>query len=232
MPKSKQILQEECDSLLRRSNTLAERRQAYLKIYVRSLSERFVSIDYSLNEVRRLSEPTGSTESSNQFQDHDQRRDFYLNCFWAFGYSAFDILAHIINTVHHAVKDESKVSFGRAAHGYDTITPKTFHGKEEIPANILTKLKRTTNKFYFKRLAGYRQCCLHRRAVCLQTQTTRVSFSYADSTSAGGCEHLTSICDDLDDMRPKFTNNTLLDKTCQTIRDGIENDITEILGML
>lgn len=250
MPKRKTTLQEECDSLLRRCARLAPTRQKHLRVYVTSLMERFGAIDYALFAVNRLKDPIISKDPSISILDNvigttepagddDQRRDcdlafeqkrhFYLNSFWAFSFSALDILANIINMVYHAVKGERNVSFARLADGYRS---KRFRGQETIPATILAKLEETTKRFYFKRLERFRHCCLHRRAVCLRDNTTTDSTAYDYFASASDCRRTTWICDVPDQLPPRFNKNKLLEEECQAIRKGIEEDVITILGLL
>lgn len=186
MPRRRKTLSEQCESLLRRHDRLASRTKGRLRVYVTSLLERFLSMDYSLSELQRLirlaTQPT--TEDCAPFKNYKQKREFYANCFWAFSYSIFDILSHIVNTLHPAVKDESRVSFVKAGKGYKSL-PKDARGDSEIPEKLRTKLGTITRRNYFKRLAGYRQCCLHRRAVCVFEEERKLSVSeaYFDSTA-------------------------------------------------
>lgn len=185
MAKRGKTFSEVCESLIKRHNSLASRSRGRLDVYVASLRERFASMDYSLREVQRLikvaTHPT--TEDYGPFKDYKQKRDFYANSFWSFSYSVFDILAHIVNTLHPAVTDESKVSFLPAGKGYKSL-PSNARGKCEIPESLRTKLARIATHTYFKRLARYRQCCLHRRAVCSKEKVTEETVSSAYATSA------------------------------------------------
>lgn len=235
MPRHRKTLAEECHSLLKRHDTLPPRGKQRFSVYIASLVERFVSLDHSLNELRSLTgiAAQSTTETSHPFEDFRQRRDFYASCYWAFAYSVFDILAHIVNTVHPAVTDESKVSFLHASLGYNKLGP-LYRGQVTIPIGIQDQLKKTTNRQYFKRLAAYRQCSLHRRAVCVAEELTKVSVSipYVGSTSKLDPSVVTWICDDPDDMVAKFTKKRKLEAECETIRTGVEEDVRKILRSL
>lgn len=235
MPKRRKTFVEECESLLKRHDSLASRTKGRLRVYVASLLERFSSMDYSLSELQRLiglaTQPT--TENYDPFENYKQKRDFYADCFWSFSYSVFDILSHILNTLHPAVKDESKVSFVRAGQGYQSLS-KEARGKAELPEKLRTKIATITNRNYFKRLAAYRQCCLHRRAVCVGEESTRVSLSipHAASTAKNEPKIITWICDDPDDMVPKFKKKRGLEDECAEIRTGIVEDVRQLIRVL
>lgn len=235
MPKTRKTLPEECHGFLKRHDRLASRRKRNLKVYLASLEERFASIDYSLIELRRLAGLSGqsTTDTHHPFEDHRQKRDFYASCFWTFAYSVFDVLAHIVNAVHPAVTDESKVSFLRASHGYNKLQPRD-RGQVAIPNGIQDQIRKTTNRQYFKRLAAYRQCCLHRRAVCVAEQSTEVSVSipYVGSTAKLEPSVVTWICDDPADLVAKFAKRRQLEVECETIQKGAEDDVRKILRAL
>ena len=235
MPKRKKSLSEECESLINRQATLGSRKKHNLSIYVASLAERFASMDYALAELCKYCRLPGqsTTESYNPFVDHQQKRDFYANCFWAFGYSAFDVVAHVVNLIHPVVKDETQVSFVRAAYGYGSISKAQLTG-DPLPGPVLTKIKKTTEKRYFKRLKSYRQCSLHRRAVCVCEEMTKVSLSvpYAGSKAEVEPRVVTWICDDPDKMTPKFSLKRRLEDEAGKLRSSIETDITEMVRLL
>lgn len=235
MVKRRTTLREECEQLLVRHNHLAARPQRHLGIYVRSLQARFSSMDYSLSELQRLidlaTQPT--TEDHSPFESQQEKRAFYSDCFWSFSYSVFDILANIMNTVHREVKDEAWVSFAYAANGYNSI-PNRVRGTSDLPVDVRKTVAAITKRQYFKRLAGYRRCSLHRRAVCARESLTQVSLSapYQHTTDPNESKMVVLICDDPEDMAPKFSKQRLLEDECAQIRSSIEEDVRKIIRIV
>lgn len=215
MATRKKTVADECTALLRRHDTLSNLRKSHLGVYIGSLTERFASIDYALQQIRRRFAST--TDDVRPFQTPAQERDFYVNCFWSFSYSVFDILAHVVNTVHRRIAAERDVSFLRS--------------KSAFPPPIRNRMDRISRRWYFIRLRSFRQCCLHRRTVCVQDTTTTKSISmpYVGSTATTGTLTVAFLCDSTEDMKPKFNAKRNLLKECETMRTEIENDVRSVL---
>lgn len=234
-------LQEECEILLKRHKAPADSKEDRLGIYIRTLLGRFSSVDYSLTELQQfthlIASATKSTTTENYapFKNYEHKRDFYVDCFWSFSYSVFDILSHIVNMIHPAVKltEESKVSFAGAGQGY-TKLEKVARGPSEIPDKVRETMTKIRNRPYFKRLGRYRQCCLHRRAVCVRDEWQTVSYSmpYPTTTSKDESRIVSLICDDPDDMVPSFDKKRSLGDECAAIRKGIEEDVRKVIQVL
>jgi hypothetical protein len=230
MPKRKKTLEEECEALLRR-----HKGKRYLRIYVESLIERFAGVEYALRQIQALS--TSTSESCEPFRTQLERRDFYTNCFWAFAYSAFDILANIINVVYPLAKDEAWTSFGRALTEYDSLSAKNRGSGSSLPPALHKRIVRIGNSRYFGQLSGFRQCCLHRRAVCVEDEETTVSRSapyvdWTDSTAPPAPRVVTIICDKADEMQPRFRKRTNLINLCQKIHYRIQDDMKATLRLI
>lgn len=232
MPKRRKTVDDECEALLQRAaNSLSTRRTKHLEIYLRSLTQRLKELDYSLEELN--SRLRATTESTGDSLSRQEKRDFYSSSLWAFAYSLFDILAHVVNVVYPIVSDESKVSFFGAVNGYNRLSAKV-RTSESLPSKLTARLRKITNRQYFKRLRSYRQCCLHRRAVCVEetVTTTTVSLPYADTTSRQASCVNTVLCDDPNDMKPRFTKMRDLQRECETIRNTVREDVADALRLV
>jgi hypothetical protein len=232
MAKHRKTLDEEAAALEERvAEIVSSRRKTYLRIYLASLMQRLKEVDYASERLGSLSSRT--TESSAEGLTRQAKRDFYANCFWALAYSVLDILAHVVNTVHRVVTDESKVSFLAAAHSYSRVPPRA-KTSGSLPVKLTSRRQKIENRQYFKRLQAYRQCCLHRRAVCVSetVTTTTVSMAYADTTSGQEPVIKTVLCDDPNDMKPKFAKGRDLENECATVGKTLREDITTVLRLI
>jgi hypothetical protein len=232
MPRHRKRVDEEAAALEQRAATvIRNRRKAHLRVYVGSLIQRLKEVDYASERLQSLS--TETTESTAQGLNRRAKCDFYANCFWALAYSVLDIVAHVINTVHPIVTDESKVSFLGAAHGYNRVSTRA-RTSGSLPLKLTSRLQKIANRPYFKRLQAYRQCCLHRRAVCVSetVTTTTVTVAYADTTSGQAPLIKTVLCDDPNDMKPKFAKGRDLEKECATVRKSLREDIATVLRLI
>ncbi len=232
MPKRRRTVDDECAELLQRAaNSLGIRSNRNLRIYLGSLTQRLKELDYALEELNSCLRAT--TESTGEGLSRQEKRDFYSSCLWAFAYSLFDILAHVVNVVHPIVSDESKVSFLGAVNGYNFVPAKA-KTSGSLPRGLTARLHKIANRQYFKRLRTYRQCCLHRRAVCVEetvTTTTR-SLPYADTTSGEDPRVKTVLCDDPNDMKPRFTKVRDLERESETIRNTVREDVADALRLV
>jgi len=230
MPKVRKSIAALCDDLTAKHAALGQRQKRKLGIYVGSLKERLLEVEYACDQIK--------TYSSQQMVEattgppRQRKREFYTTCFWAFSYSIFDILAHVVNTIHPVISDESKVSFLGAKNGYQSAhaAAKTSY---TLPSNIKDAIFQISNRTYFKRLHGYRQCGLHRRAVCTREEYTTSSLSAPYTTSAATDDWLvTLICDDPDNLKPKFAQRRSLCNETAMIRKGIDGDIRKLFRLL
>ena len=244
MAPRRKTFHEECQNLLKRYDGLDPGERERLQVYVTTLEERLGSVDYALSELHEAMYPsfpsatwlldvteTGSGARQNEItQGGEKKRDFFANHFWAFTYSIFDVLAHIVNTVHPVVRDESEVSFSMASKAYKGISSKI----GTMPDDILDCFKATTRRMYFKRLRKYRHCCLHRRSVCIfgGSATLKPSPGYDGSTSEIEIP-VFWICDDPNEIiHPKCDKHRNLESECKRIRTGVEEDVVKCLRLL
>lgn len=234
MPRRKKTLRDESDALLDRHRSLPATRRKQLRVYVESLNERIISLRYAFAQAQRYSEGPPTTETYAPFSDRPQKRDFYTNAFWAFSYSCLDILAHVVNMIHPLVNDESKIGFNWAAKNYKDL-PKKYQGQAtSIPAQTVDVMAKIAKSRYFARLSRYRQCCLHRRAVCIMEETTtrKLSTAYTESTAPHESPIVALICDDPDNIKPKFDKKRSIDGECQNLLDFVEEKAKAILRSL
>lgn len=225
-------IQDELAGLASRHATLSKPQKTRLGIYVGSLRARLIEIQYASKQINRLS--ISSTEEPEPFEDVGGKREFYANCFWALSYSAYDILAHIVNVIHRKITNERYVSFGKLATNYSGSPNQHTDSAIAIPQDAIDAAKRIRNRQHFKRLDGYRHTYLHRRGVCLKDSITteKLSTAYQNSTDPQPVNLITLVCDDPDELSPKFDKQRKLCVECDTIYRELVEDLKSILRVL
>lgn len=175
-----------------------------------------------------------TTATAKIIPDPTEQIGFYANAFWAFAYSLFDILANVINVVHPVSQSESKVSFAQAAKDYKDLTTVHRGSRKQLPPLLVKRLQTVVGNSTFKRLSVYRQCCLHRREVCLGQGTTPqiVSEPYVGTTAIDEPEIVLLVCDNPDVLDPKFSSQRQLLDECEVVGKFVKTELVTILDML
>lgn len=228
----KKTIRETADALLGHyKKSLSAPDTDALRTYIESLTQRFASMEYALEQIRAVARAEATTTVSyDPFENFRQKHEFYTDAFWTFGYSLFDITAHVMNIIHPLQDEESKVAFGRALF---TVSPEYKGAKTPYSTKLNNRLKTIYKNRHFNRLKGYRQCCLHRRAVAVKDDISISSVSHPYSHTTVPTTIIEStICDDVDALTPKFKKGRQLDLECDEIRDFIEDNVRAILSIL
>lgn len=239
MPETEETIADVCKALRGRKRWQnAPDRRKRLQVYSESLSERFVFIQHSFVKMRQAAtEVVSQTKgTSDAILDSEERLAFYANSFWAFAYSMFDILANVINVVHRRCKDESRVSFKKAATDYEDLRECQRGPCKKLPVNLLRRIERVTANETFERLSQYRHCCLHRRAVWLgRGKAPRdLRGPYApDSTAINQESDVILVSDDPEEMGdPASKPNRNLSVECEKIGTFVKTELIAILKIL
>ena len=118
---------------------------------------------------------------------------------------------------------------------WDRLLTEKYRGaRKQLPAALVTQLQAVIRIGTFKRLSHYRQCCLHRREVCLGQGTTPkiVSSPYVGTTAIDKPETVLLVCDDPHAIRPEFTSQRQLLDECEAVGKFVKKELITILGIL
>lgn len=148
------------------------------------------------------------------------RRYFYVDAFFAFLYSAFDIVSHVINSKCRLHMKENQIKFC-------SINEKL--GKKKKGTKIQALYNKISAKRYFKELKKYRNCSTHRRQIYLETRSeTLVDSTQGYDASAELTINRTFICDDPLSLNPKINKNRELEKYCSSMLKKVMQEIERI----
>jgi hypothetical protein len=181
---------------------------AWLNVYCTSIEDRAVEMlharDMVLEAIASMSANSGAT-TTKASSDPEFRMYFYSTSFWALANSLYDIVAHAVNCVHCYAGNERGISFHAALKRAEQV------GKGEsstFSTELASELAAISKSRVYKRLLGYRNCSLHRRSVCVQTQQTTYSvsrpYSQVATTSMPSSVVTVLVCDDPLDLALKF----------------------------
>lgn len=152
-----------------------EDKKKKIKVYSEGVKTKLLNAEYSFKKIKELDSETeyyGDTTAEVTFTI-DDKIQFYVESFFAFLYSVFDVVSHVINQKYTFFNDERKVKFKR-----------TIEELERINSNnpLTISLKRISRLRYFKALDDYRNCATHRRDIFIGKRGTSPSRAYVDYT--------------------------------------------------
>lgn len=210
---------EEIDEM---SNRLSqgERRQIKerIKLYSEGVKAKLKNAEYALSKINELS-PQNDNMTTSETPDFCvfDKIHFYVDSFFAFLYSTFDIISHVINQKYHLGLEEKDVSFNKVKQSLNN----SCHG-----LNIQRIFDRLSSKIYFKNLDRYRNCSTHRRQIYIETLTISGTRGY--STTADVPEVFRVICDNPLSLHPRMNQSRILKDYCDDIFAKVNTEITDI----
>jgi hypothetical protein len=177
--------------------------------------------EYAFSKLKEFYNQNDSSISTSGFATSDILH-FYLDSFFAFLYSAFDVVAQVLNQKLKLGIDEDKVSF-------KSVERKL---KQDHPGlTTYYCARRILRSRFFKALDKYRNCSTHRRQIYIQSKTTHVSGTPGYTTSGELFRIERIICDDPLTLNPTVNKNKELITYCSDMLKKIpkrNNNISKI----
>lgn len=161
-----------------------------IKIYINGLYGKLENAEYALNKIKEITQETKSTETN--LQEIDPEIHFYVDSFFAFLYSCFDVLAQILNQNYEDLRrldfEEKNISFKKIL---CTIQ------NQDIMLPIRADLENIVLSNYFKNLAKYRNCSTHRHQIYIKKEQNLIAETAGYSSTTGELPVVQwIICDD------------------------------------
>jgi len=210
---------EDIEDMSARLQTGTQRRiSGKIGLYSSGVKAKIKNADYALSKIMELSSQSDdSTTSTEQDFLISDKLHFYVDSFFAFLYSAFDIISHVINQKYGIGLNEKEVSFDRV---------KRFFTSNHQGHRIQLLLDKISRKKYFKNLDKFRNCSTHRRQIYIRTITETGTPGY--STSGNVLVVRRVICDDPLSLNPKIRQNRELIEYCANMLDKVKSEISRI----
>lgn len=189
-----------------------------IRLYSEGVKAKMKNAEYALEKIKELS-PQSDYFNSSDSQDFMviDRIHFYVDSFFAFLYSVFDVFSHVVNHKYKLKLDEKNVSFNRI---------KSKLNERHQDTDIKIEYDKISRKPFFIKLDKYRNCSTHRRQIFIETLTRSVTRGY--TTSGDITEVYRVLCDDPLTLNPKTKKGIVLEKCCQDMMERVKSAIIKI----
>lgn len=195
-----------------------------IELYSCGISAKIKNAEYALSMLNQLASLSDTISSSGitTFGILDKTH-FYIDSFFAFTYSAFDVMAQVINQKLHMGKNEWDVNINKI---------KSDINRNHSAHTLNSVLNTLFNRNYFKNLKRYRNCSTHRRQIYIQEQVSSVTSTPGYSTSGNVTTIVKILCDNPLTLNPTINQNRELIRYCTDIYNKMCRDISQIASSI
>lgn len=199
-------------------------RRHLIQIYAEGLKSKLTEADFAVSQLQRLRGLSDKLQT-NTAEDAtiEDRRYFYSDAFWAFLYSALDVLAHLGNQTLKLGLAENNTDFKK-------VNTK-LQGNQHKDKEVAKLFRCCLSSHDFRRLDKYRNCALHRRHVYVEETFAGISGSRGYTT--GETQRVVHyVCDDAYNTKPSVEQKREIPDFMEKMRDNIVKHIVQILRSL
>lgn len=218
---SVKLLEQRCDAL---ASKIRGRRVGRIHLYARGMLQKLRQAEYALGQlvqlVSSLSNRTDSTDATPTVLNERQQIGYHNDSFWTFLFSAYEILAQIINQTQSYGIREKDVAFNRVTEAVKRRAPNS---------RLQRKLDKIKKSHHYGYVSKYRHCSNHRRPICVGVDLREFRVNEAYEDVSGSKDTVVLICDDPYHMTPKFKKMRELHKYCA---DELNNATTMIATVI
>lgn len=213
------------EQTITRINTgVTSNRAKKIELYSYGILAKHKNAVYALSKLKELNNHT----DDKKLVDDDElivrdRIHFYLDSFFAFIYSTFDVSAQVVNQKYKLGFDEKKVSFKSVANKLKS----THMGKD-----IQKSFSSISKSKYLANLEKYRNCSTHRRQIYIRCEATSISVTPGYSSTAELTTLKRTICDDPYAISPSTSQQRELISYSEKILDWTEKKIVELTNKI
>ena len=182
-----------------------------IDLYSHGLIAKLKEAEYALSRLRELAPKAGPVV--------EEQVPFYVDAFFAFIYSAFDVLGEVVNQTQSLGLSERDASFKSVLSELTTNAPAT-----PLSAQIAT----LRNHKHFKKLDEYRNCSTHRRQIYIRREEVTVSGTpgYALTGAVTTVERF--ICTNPLNTKPKIDKRRRLVPYCEQMLKWVKTEIRKL----
>ncbi|HUU08980.1 MAG TPA: Cthe_2314 family HEPN domain-containing protein [Phycisphaerae bacterium] len=190
---------ERIDSTAEKANVHIAQKTRRMKVtlYAEGLKAKIRQADFALGRLLELANLTDSVQQSTDAAPDAILHEvyFYSDTFWAFSYSALDVLAQLTNQIMRFGITEREVSFKSLLNHLNGIASPLRH-----------KFQSCAQSHAFKNLDDYRNCSTHRRQICIVEKTTveTQTAGYVSTTAPPMATVVRLLCDNPLALTPKY----------------------------
>ncbi|MBM3157038.1 MAG: hypothetical protein FJ004_07105 [Chloroflexi bacterium] len=199
-------------------------RQRRIKIYTGGVSAKIRQADIALAKIKEL---LNYPDDSRRPQDGDYIVEdlihFYVDAYFAFLYSNFDIISQVVSQKMQLPILEDKVKFY-------SVNKELCDNHLGTPIQLLyQRLTKSTN---FQNLRNYRNCSTHRRRIMMKQDAHNTSVTAEYSQTAPTSRVLRWLCDNPLDLNPNTKQNRELEKYTSKMLIWVKSQISQIANTL
>lgn len=143
----------------------------------------------------------------------------YVDAFFASLRAAFDIFGQLANQVEGLGLDEQKVDLPKAVEQLRRTSP----GHSAIPV-----YDRISKSKYFKNLRDYRNCSLHRRAICIRAETQTITQTPGYATTGPLHSEVKYLCDAPLATKPTFKQKRAVAHYCADLLKHADKQLSQL----
>jgi hypothetical protein len=213
------------DDIENMSNRIANshnaRISARINLYSNGVKYKITEAEIAFNMLQELLLPRGAPFLKDESKfTIEQKMHFFVDSFFAFLYSAFDVISQVVNQHLQLGINENQVSFKSV--------------EESLRANrngdliqiIYTQILAAN---YFKNLKNYRNCSTHRRHICIVTTGPKFSDGYSTTASRNlGLAVENILCDNPLVITPTINQNREILKYCNRAFEWAKDKLSKI----
>jgi len=203
----------------------SKRKTRKIKIYINGLYGKFENAEYALDKIKEITQETGTY--SVYTSEIDPEIHFYVDSFFAFLYSCFDVLAQILNQYYEELNElnlkERQISFKRIL-----CVIKDNH--LNLPVNA--EFEKVVLSRYFRNLDKYRNCSTHRHQIYIEREQTTISVTSGYTFTGELTTIQWVICDDPLKLKPSIKQRRDLYNYSKRMYDDIKGKIENIINLL
>ena len=195
-------------------------RKRKIELYSQGVIAKFRNAEYALSQLKDLNK---YSDDKTLADDNDlvvrERIHFYLDSFFAFIYSTFDVMSQVVNQKLQMGLDERQVSIK----GLKNRLNQNHNGHDlQDCIDVLCRAN------YFKNMDKFRNCSTHRRQIYVRCEATLISETPGYSSTADLTTVKRLICDDPYALSPSTNQNRELIDYCQKMLEWTETKLINI----
>jgi hypothetical protein len=184
----------------------SRRRSEKIRLYSHGLLAKLRNAELALDRIRELS-PTSdlATAGTADTFSIEEQIYFYTDSFFAFLYSALDVVSQVVNQKLRMSLDERSVSFKVVGRNI---------AADHAGSHLEIEVERILRSTFFKNLERYRNCSTHRRQIFIRVHTEYISATPGYSSTGPVLSVRRVICDDPLSLSPSTAQNRELVSYC------------------
>ena len=200
----------------RAATRLSKRRLDTLRIYTEGVKDKLRQSERALANIKQITQGSIGVVPD---AEREVEIAFMIDAYFAFARAAYDVMGQWINQASELGLDERSVAFRAVA---DAL------GKDPRWPALAAVLRKIRKSNYFCQLDDYRNCCLHRRSICLKSQSTKSKLTAGYKTTGPVVHERFELCDAPLALNVKFGRQLEVSSYCESMLSHVEKHMVRI----